>query len=189
MLPAVSALILLAAGSPASEGASAQRHGSYLRSCYGLQRLLAGIRVQIVIRAGQCSHPGSIRSFLEPDGRFSFHRVPAGTYSVQASIDGEVFERDERPDGTSVGLRFSEAPGDLEADFPIPAHPTIRGVGRDEFGDPASKVIVSAVRYWWNDGRLNRVQFTRTTSDDLGQYRLTNLKPGLYTICAKNRPT
>ena len=127
--------------------------------------------------------------FSEPDGRFSFHGVPAGTYVIQASIDGEVFQRNELPDGTSLGLRFAEAPGDLEADFPIPARPAIRGVVRDEFGDPANKVIVSALRYWWNDGRLNRGQFARTISDDLGQYRFTNLKPGLYTICAQTNPS
>jgi hypothetical protein len=58
----------------------------------------------------------------------------------------------------------------------------ITGKIEDEDGFPVERAQVEAVRYRIVNGEKNLKEFASTQSDDLGQYRLTNLPPGRYWI-------
>jgi hypothetical protein len=106
-------------------------------------------------------------------GRFAFARVAPGGYRLRGERDGYL-----RSDLTPLLNLGGQAP---PAEVTLTLTPTavISGRVTDQFGEPISRVAVRA----WTTRMAAEAQ-----TNDLGEYRLYGLAPGVYTISAARYP-
>lgn len=119
-------------------------------------------------------------------GRFVFSGLPDGEYILSA--EGAGFESVRYGEAPEVGwvstLHVGGARGDKSIVFRIVPRGAIEGVVRDEFGDPMMNTGVFVVQSLWRDGKRTTAGVAMKTTDDRGRYRLGNLAPGTYSVCA-----
>jgi protocatechuate 3,4-dioxygenase beta subunit len=120
------------------------------------------------------------------EGRFVFRDVPAGSYSLTATLDGHApgaFGR-RRPGGPSRAFTLADGSRMVDANVALWRLGAISGTVRDDRGEPAVGISVWAMRRVMNGGR-SELTFTGGTveaTDDRGQYRLNSLMPGSYVV-------
>lgn len=125
---------------------------------------------------------------ITPDsqGRFAFSGLAAGEYILFASRPdfGMVFF-DELPDPGFVQtiLIKPEETGKAIL-FRVMPRSTLSGSVRDELSDPVERANVTVYRAVWVDGRVSLQQGQQSMTDDRGRYRIGNLPPGGYFVCA-----
>ena len=115
---------------------------------------------------------------LETDaqGRFFTATLPAGTYRVVAEHDDHL--RATLPTPVSIPAATTER-------ISIALTPTAVLSGRvlNEHGAPAAKVYVRAHRV--SDNVVNAETVAESRTNDLGEYRLFGLAPGVYGVSAE----
>src|SRR5688572_30223675 len=119
------------------------------------------------------------------EGRFVFRDVPAGTFSLAATQNGYApgATGRRRPNGPSGTFTLTDGSRITDATILVWRLSTIAGTVRDDRGEPAIGVGVSAYRrvmtgggpVWASGGASD-------ASDDRGQFRLNGLAPGTYTV-------
>ena len=137
----------------------------------------------------------------DPQGRFVFPGLAAGEYILFADRPdfGRIFFEELPDPGWVQTVRLGpqglgperlgpqpSGPEDAEkvVQFRIVPRSAISGMVRDEFGEPAERATVTLHRPLWSDGRIVFGQVNQQTTDDRGRYRMNNLPPGGYVICA-----
>jgi protocatechuate 3,4-dioxygenase beta subunit len=133
---------------------------------------------------------GSRSTMTDGDGRFDFRDLPAGRISVSAVKSGYVSVQYGQTRPLESGKPIELADGQLldKADILMPRGSVISGRVLDEFGDPVTDAMVTAMRSAWTDGRRRLRPAGRTAmSNDLGQFRLYGLAPGDYYVSATVR--
>ena len=153
----------------------------------------------VVVSLGGTPLPGSIRVQTDAKGQFLFRNVPAGSFSLRATIGGNVQNTgftytgsgpqvgpylaggygQRRPGGLFQPLDLAE--GEQVADVVIKLWQggSIDGIVRDEAGEPLVDVFVAAARRT-SDGRLLNGPSAHT--DDRGAYHFGTLVPGDYVV-------
>jgi protocatechuate 3,4-dioxygenase beta subunit len=125
-----------------------------------------------------------------PDGAFTFRGLLPGRHAITAETVGYIFASlDRRPPS-----------GARESHYPHPAlvlhagqhlsgvvvlawkPATLSGQVMDETGDPAVDVAVAALYETILGGRRRLEIVARTTTDDRGTYRFSELRPGRYVV-------
>ena len=120
------------------------------------------------------------------DGRFGFRLVPPGRYQLTAMRGGYVRgDYGLRGPGAS-GITITLAAGQRMADVRLAmrATGTIAGRITDLQGEGVGNAHVKALRYAYQDGRISLVDVKSVFTNDLGEYRLGWLPPGLYNVSA-----
>jgi hypothetical protein len=134
--------------------------------------------------------PGVVRIrsvATDANGQFSFPRLWAGTYTLQAVGWGytqrDYGQRANEP-GRSLTLRDGEKVNGLV--IRLPPVSLVTGTVRDEYGEPAEGVQILAFEVAFVDGRqiAQGAGQTRATTDDRGRFRLFPLFPGSYVLSA-----
>ncbi|MEI9976561.1 MAG: carboxypeptidase-like regulatory domain-containing protein [Ignavibacteriota bacterium] len=123
------------------------------------------------------------------EGQFAFRGVEAGEYLLSADVFGIGFVRygESNNSGALSAIRLGGEHGDKSVVFRILQRGSIEGVIRDEFGDPMQRINVTAARPVWRGGHIVTGVSSQSTTDDRGRYRLGNLPPGDYIVCADMR--
>ncbi|MFP5380377.1 MAG: carboxypeptidase regulatory-like domain-containing protein, partial [Vicinamibacteria bacterium] len=107
-----------------------------------------------IVRAMAANAGGSMTS-TDAEGRFEFRDLPAGRYMLSASKGGYVGvqygQRRPNQSGTPLDLRDGEVIEKIA--IALPPGSVITGRVFDDFGDPVSGVMVSAMRYRSMGGR------------------------------------
>ena len=120
----------------------------------------------------------------DANGRFAFRDLAAGNYRVfterQGYLRGEHGRRAASGNGTPVWLVEGQAARITVTMIPTGA---ISGRVLDD-GRPARGVLVRAMRASFFDGRRSLAMVDYARSDDLGEYRLFGLAPGIYYVTA-----
>ena len=133
---------------------------------------------RVAIQSNRGFRPETV--FADPQGRFYFANLPAGSYTAEAAMPGyqaaiaasaraTVLADGERQ--TSVRVKLVKLG-------------SLAGTVRDEAGDPATGTEIVALRRGIVNGRPELVRSGQTRADDRGAYRITGLRPGEYLVCA-----
>ena len=134
-----------------------------------------------------------IRKTAETDenGKFTLTGIKPGRYRLAATRNGFVRSeyRQRRPG--SPGASLVVVNGQTIKDLRLVILPAAAITGRvyDSHNEPLRNVLVRALQDAYENGarRLRTVQETRT--NDLGDYRLSDLQPGRYFISASFAPS
>lgn len=121
-------------------------------------------------------------------GAFEFANVAPGEYYLTAVRSG--FRRQSDQDYGSAQMLIVR-PGEQIRNIVLKISPTsaIRGRVVDEDGEPMSDVAVRALRYvyFMRSKRLTQIGYSQT--DDRGEYRIGDLRPGQYYVLASPEST
>jgi protocatechuate 3,4-dioxygenase beta subunit len=124
-------------------------------------------------------------AIADDSGRFAFQDLTAGSYRVYANHDGYLeTEFGRRPANTS-GIPIVVGEKSTPADIVLSLTATSVITGRvSESGKPVRNVWVRALKATYRDGQksLNTIGYAQT--NDLGEYRIFGLAPGLYFVSA-----
>ena len=143
--------------------------------------------------------PSTIRVLTDAKGQFLFRNVPAGSFTLRATIGGNVQNSgftwtsfgpqvgpylsggygQRRPGGLLQSIDLADAEQITEVVIKLWQGGSIDGTVRDEAGEPLVDVFVAAARRS-SDGRLLNGPSVRT--DDRGAYHFGTLLPGNYVI-------
>jgi protocatechuate 3,4-dioxygenase beta subunit len=113
----------------------------------------------------------------DAEGRFEFHDLPSGHYSLSVEKAGFAPLRA----GTAVEV---EVPSAMPVTIRLTPQSVIAGRVTEEHGDPVEGVQVTAIGEYFIDGRKEWRNLASARTDDRGVYRLTGLKNGRYRIGA-----
>lgn len=122
----------------------------------------------------------------EADGSFSFSNVSASTYLIKATRSGYVdgYFRDSESSG-STGIELAAGQTRQKMDIRLGLAGVIAGRVADSDGEPVYGLQIFAIRPSYSEGgRVTENELSQTRTDDRGEYRLANLKPGSYLIRA-----
>ncbi len=127
--------------------------------------------------------PAPIRPVkTDSQGRFVFTNLAVGNYAHLAQLEGYS----GLPSRDTTSLTSGATVTNLT--ITLTRLGTISGTVRDDGGDPVVGVEVVAFRRTTLQGRPPVLAGDgRSRTDDLGHYRITNLQPVEYYICACNR--
>ena len=148
-------------------------------------------RAAVAIAGGQLARAGGGAAgrpappvWADSQGRFVFTGLAAGTYLVQAQLEGYA-----GTSGAAVRMvDLADGATITDARLQLMKLGTISGAVRDDGGDPVVGVEVLAFRRASVQGRPPVLAGDgRSRTDDRGRYRITNLLPGDYYLCACTR--
>jgi len=119
-------------------------------------------------------------------GHYSITGIEPGTYRVNAEHTGFLGMQynARRPGGPGTALDLVRAQKMTGADFRLTPHGVVSGKITDEDGDPLEGVQVQIMRLAYNQGRKQLQQNGGTSTNDLGEYRLSGITPGKYYLAA-----
>jgi hypothetical protein len=121
-------------------------------------------------------------------GRFSFVEVPAGRYSLGAGKPGHVSASygQARPGGPGTPIQLADGQR-FEARLHIHKGGVLTGTILDEHGEAVPNTQVRVLRYVMQSGQRTLQSGGTGSTDDRGVYRVFNLQPGDYVVCATPR--
>lgn len=126
----------------------------------------------------------------DAQGNYEFKDLPGGRYILTASKGSYVSLQygQTRPLEQGKPLELRDGQSAEKMDFSLPRGSVITGRIVDEFGDPASDVMVMPMRYQFTQGRRRLAPVGRSSmTNDLGEYRIFGLPPGQYYLSATMR--
>jgi protocatechuate 3,4-dioxygenase beta subunit len=121
----------------------------------------------------------------DASGRFSFAKLPAGHFTLNASKNNFL--------PTNFGQKRAGAPGStiivadgqqVTANVTLMRGGVITGTVFGTDGEPMGRIQIGAWRYTTTSGVRRLSQNNGTSTDDRGIYRISNLQPGDYLISA-----
>lgn len=129
------------------------------------------------------------KATTDDSGKFHFENVPEGGYNLAGErtgyIKGEFGARQPGGRGVSLSLKAGERLTDLS--LKLARCPIVTGKVVDENGDPISEAMVYPVRRGWLYGRPEYFRLPDASVDDGGNFRIIDLAPGSYYLCASGR--
>lgn len=122
---------------------------------------------------------GSYAALSDSSGRWSIATIPEGEYDVSVECQGFL----------PPALRRLRVHGTEGGPLALAVTPlaVIAGKVVDEEGDPVPNVTVGALAYDYTRSAPPLQQAAKATTDDLGEYRLFDLKPGRYYVQAVSK--
>lgn len=141
-------------------------------------------KVQLTLSPQGGRDPRPRFTTTDDTGRFSFQDVAPGRYQLSATRNGYVRqEYGQRGSSRALTLERGQSVGDIV--FRLTPHGVIAGRVVDADGEPVSDVYVQVLRPGYARGRRQLTAMPgRTTTNDLGEYRIYGLAPGRYYVSA-----
>jgi hypothetical protein len=128
----------------------------------------------------------SIVASTDADGRFAIANIPSGKWRVFADHDdyarAEYGQRNVTQPGSPVDLVEGQRLSNVTLALTPLGVMTGRITNRE--GLPVPRVFVRALKSTYAQGERKLTMFKETQSNDLGEYRLFGLTPGLYFVSA-----
>ena len=121
----------------------------------------------------------------DPQGQFSFAKLPAGQYSINVSREQYLQtsygqKKPNRP-GTMIGLADGQQ---ITVKVPMMRGGVITGAVIGQDGEPLINAQVRALRYSMVSGFRRLEASGYASTDDRGVYRMFGLQPGEYLVAA-----
>ena len=122
---------------------------------------------------------GQPQATVDAQGRFVFGSLPAGNYALNATRPGYL--------GKTIQIILADGDRVLDARIRLTKTATLSGTLRDAAGDPVVGTSVVAMNRTIVNGQQQWVVANLNHSDDRGIYRISDLSPGDYVVCACGR--
>jgi len=127
------------------------------------------------------------RVVVDPQGRFAFSDLPAGTYYLTATkpgyANGAAGQRTVTGPGRPISLQAAEHRTSLV--LPLWRLGSLSGTITGDYGERLTGVEVHALRRGIVGGARHLVDTATSTTDDRGWYHLSGLPVGEYLVLAK----
>jgi len=125
-------------------------------------------------------------AITDDSGRFGFSNIPPGRYKLDARSDGYQRVSFGAPTPRSAAGVIMLHPGERRDDFHLRLIMlgTISGVVLDQDGDPVDRASITLLA---RSFRRSKPSFERrgwASTNDLGEYRISNVPPGNYVVMA-----
>ena len=145
-------------------------------------------RVRVTL-TGSIANP--LTAVTDDRGEFEILNVPAGSYSVTATRAGYLTIQygQRRPREAVRRLDVREGQALKHVDIALSRGAVVAGRIVDELGEPYPGVRVEAVEPRYINGRRVAVAAGIDTTDDIGEFRISGLNPGTYTVRASTIET
>jgi hypothetical protein len=173
------------ANSAADQKKLARIAGTVVRE--GTDEPLRKARVSLVLKDQQGVK--DLDAVTAANGTFAFDGLTSGTYELVVRHNGYVpksYAQDEAVhDWAQLTLVAGQKMEDLI--FRLQKCPVITGRIVDEDGDPVADVAVGAELRSSYRGKEGSTTLKEVQTNDLGEYRLFDLLPGRYLVCASPR--
>lgn len=115
------------------------------------------------------------------DGRYEFTNLPAGHYTISANHTGYILTR-------SDGFDLADNQHLEDVNIRLAHGAVITGQITDEFGDPLIGANVAPMRQQFMNGQRRLINAGMVTqTNDIGEYRLFGLQPGVYYLSVSPR--
>jgi protocatechuate 3,4-dioxygenase beta subunit len=144
-----------------------------------------GIR-KVVVQLAQTEGEEGLEYSTSTDGTgaFRFEGVEPGKYTVELARPGYYAAKKSGQEWT-VTVEAGKDVADLV--YKMQAAGVIAGKINDAEGDPVANVAVDAIRQGKvaaavTGAAMNEMDAGRAVTNDLGEYRIANLRPGLYEV-------
>jgi len=142
-------------------------------------------RVRVTLNGAVPNAPSAV---TDTRGAFAIVDVPAGAYTLTATRAGylsiQYGQGRPREAGRTIHVKAGAVIGGI--DLALPRGSVLAGRITDEVGDPAPGVRVEALEYRYLRGRRLLVPARLTTTNDIGEYRLSGLEPGSFRLRASS---
>lgn len=150
-------------------------------------RPLRRARVSVVI-ASETSTAPPVLAVTNSLGDFEARNVPAGSYYVQATRAGYLTMMYGQRRARERGIVVEVKPRQLlqRIDIVLPRPGVLAGIVTDELGEPYPGVRVEALDMRYRLGRRVPFPVSSSTTDDIGQFRISGLQPGTYHVVASS---
>jgi hypothetical protein len=154
---------------------------------------ISGSGIPMVIGPSQIPTVGLLGNSSSPailtgrDGRFIFHDLPAGSFTITATKGGytEGAAGRRRPGGASQPVELNDARRSADVQVRVWRNGVIGGTVTDESGEPVVGVQVRVLVRLVIGGRARFAPgIAPSLTDDRGMYRFSNLLPGDYIVVA-----
>jgi hypothetical protein len=144
-------------------------------------------RAQVRLSGGDA---GLKSALTDANGRYEFKDLPAGRVTLNVSKGGFVNMQYGQTRPFEPGRPIELSDGQLldKVDIALPRGSVVSGRVVDEFGEPVTDAMVTAMRMSFANGRKRLVPAGRLAqTNDLGQFRIYGLPPGDYYVSATYR--
>jgi protocatechuate 3,4-dioxygenase beta subunit len=123
------------------------------------------------------------------DGKYWFKELKPGRYRLSAEKSGyETTAYGAKKPGDALGqiVRVDAGVSLTGMSIALPKHGVIAGKVLDSDNEPVQKALVMALGNFYNNGKLIRIPrgAVPVMTDDQGAFRIGQLPPGKYIVCA-----
>jgi hypothetical protein len=142
--------------------------------------------VRATVYLDDLQHHIAYNTTTDASGQFRFdHVTPSNSYAVSAERPGFTAAR-QRTSMAAAGVSVAEDQRVTGVDVRLAPLGVIAGRVLDSLGEPVRNVTVQAMQYVYNSGKhvLTNASQVLGQSDDRGEYRLYDLRPGRYYVLA-----
>ncbi|MBV9760299.1 MAG: carboxypeptidase regulatory-like domain-containing protein [Acidobacteriaceae bacterium] len=139
------------------------------------------------LTASRTNAPEGYAISSDTEGNFHFDGVEPGSYTLSAHKTGFLDYNYGAATLRSPARILTLAPAQqlTALDIALQRQGVISGKVFDEDGDPAPSVNIQLLRSWWTHGKLQYLPASSSATNDLGEYRISNLTPGKYYLFAE----
>jgi hypothetical protein len=120
----------------------------------------------------------------QPDGSFRIENLEPGNYHLSGERTGylntEYGAKSVGQRGSTITLRPAQQLTNIN--LALTPQAVISGKVVDQDGDPVEGVQVQLVGEMWQRGKLRHMMQNGANTNDLGEYRIANIRPGKYYL-------
>ncbi|HZS55034.1 MAG TPA: carboxypeptidase-like regulatory domain-containing protein [Bryobacteraceae bacterium] len=120
----------------------------------------------------------------EADGSFKIENIEPGNYHLSGNrsgyLDTQYGAKGAGQRGSTITLRPAQQLANIN--LALTPQAVISGKVVDQDGDPVSNAMVQLVGQMWQRGKLRHMMQNGSNSNDLGEYRIANVRPGKYYL-------
>lgn len=151
--------------------------------------------------AGGRGGSGDRRVMTSSDGRFVFHSLPPGQFTLTVTASGYASSLGVTLTPNIPGIIGGVSPATSSTTFQLKEgefatnfrlrlwkHAVVGGVVLDDSGEPAVGLSVQVARRVMAAGRARFVPANSTKTDDRGMFRIPGLTPGDYVVVVPQAP-